>query len=522
MARFNQASVVKNKTTNLAGGNAYVESPKLELVSILLTFFVKNQYYRGANDTLKQVVKLIDIIPDKKFVAKAAVFARNEFGMRSISHVVAAEIAAKVKFGPATKGNDKIVPLNEKAWTRQFMTAVVRRVDDMAEILAYYLSKYGKPIPNCIKQSPGFRSAIGKFDAYQLGKWRSEGKALSLIDIVNLVHPVPTARNAEALKQLVTGTLKSTDTWEAKLTGAGQKATSESEKKELKAEAWTKLIKTKKIGYFALLRNLRNIIEQAPEIIDEACALLCDERLIKGSLVLPFRFAVAIDEIAQHDNSASRKVMTAISDAIDISCNNVPELDGETLVVCDYSGSMGLGKNMSEKRAIGSLFGIILAKKNNADFMIFGSRAAYVNFNQSDSTLGILRFLNTLNRGHPHFRSRHIKPGPGKYEVDHGTSFDSIFDTANKGYKRIVIFSDMQCWEGRGQGAPIRVYNDYRKKFNCNPHIYSIDLAGYGSLAFPEKQIYALAGFSDKMFDLMSALEQDRNALIDKIEKIEF
>ena len=39
-------------------------------------------------------------ISDKKFPAKAAIYARNEFGMRSISHVVAGELAKRVRGEP--------------------------------------------------------------------------------------------------------------------------------------------------------------------------------------------------------------------------------------------------------------------------------------------------------------------------------------------------------------------------------------------------------------------------------------
>ena len=38
----------------------------------------------------------------------------------------------------------------------------------------------------------------------------------------------------------------------------------------------------------ALLRNLRNIAEQAPELAQEVAAQLTDRRRIKQSLVLPF------------------------------------------------------------------------------------------------------------------------------------------------------------------------------------------------------------------------------------------
>jgi hypothetical protein len=51
--------------------------------------------------------------------------------------------------------------------------------------------------------------------------------------------------------------------------------------------------------------------------------------------------------------------------------------------------------------------------------------------------------------------------------------------------------------------------------------VYSFDLQGYGSLQFPEQNVFALAGFSDKVFDLMQLLETDRIALIREIEKSE-
>ena len=83
--------------------------------------------------------------------------------------------------------------------------------------------------------------------------------------------------------------MKSFDTWETELTKAGQAAETDEQKDELKKDAWTKLILEKKIGYFALLRNLRNIIEQAPEVLPQALELLMNENLIKKSLVSRLR-----------------------------------------------------------------------------------------------------------------------------------------------------------------------------------------------------------------------------------------
>lgn len=99
-----------------------------------------------------------------------------------------------------------------------------------------------------------------------------------------------------------------------------------------------------------------------------------------------------------------------------------------------------------------------------------------------------------------------------------GTNFHSIFQTANKKYDRIVILSDMQGWIGRN--APTASYGQYKSATGANPFIYSFDLNSYGSMQFPERNVFALAGFSDKIFQVMSLLETDKNALVNEVKKI--
>ena len=41
------------------------------------------------------------------------------------------------------------------------------------------------------------------------------------------------------------------------------------------------------------------------------------------------------------------------------------------------------------------------------------------------------------------------------------------------------------------------------------------------STQFPENNVYCLAGFSDKIFDIMKLLESDKKALVKKIEEVE-
>ena len=152
MSKFNTTiAKPKTKTTNLAGGEAYKQSNELALVSLLLTSFVNDQFYRDSNQTLVDLKRQIKSTENKEFAAKAAIFARDEFGMRSITHALAGELASD---------------LSGKEWGKNFYDKVVSRVDDMTEIMSYYLAnktdKNHPKFPNSLKR--GFAKAFDKFD----------------------------------------------------------------------------------------------------------------------------------------------------------------------------------------------------------------------------------------------------------------------------------------------------------------------------------------------------------------------
>ena len=136
------------------------------------------------------------------------------------------------------------------------------------------------------------------------------------------------------------GELKSKDTWESKLTQAGKEAKTDEEKAELKSQAWAELVGTGKIGYFALLRNLRNIFEQADETTRaQALVLLQDEKRIRKSLVDmaailgPNRQAVIGRELTKKFEESLRGTLGSLSKSLEQR-----RLKGEITVVVEGSG----------------------------------------------------------------------------------------------------------------------------------------------------------------------------------------
>ena len=194
---------------------------------------------------------------------------------------------------------------------------------------------------------------------------------------------------------------------------------------------------------------------------------------------------------------ATSVVLKTLNKAADLALANVPRLEGRTLVVVDESGSMTWGKRPIE---IASLFAAVMLKTNpGAELMMFSNDARYVYVNTDDTLLTIQRQIEgRANAG--------------------GTNFNSVFDRAERAYDRIVILSDMQGW--MAGGAPTKAFAGYRERTDADPHVYSFDLQGYGTLMFPERNVYALAGISEKVFDVMALLERDREALVHEIEAV--
>ena len=504
MARFNRNKATpaqKRKlvetpnTVNFGGGDAFTMNPRLEMASIILTSMVSDKFYESTDNTMSRLFNLVN--QDPEFAAKASLYARNVFGMRSITHVVGAMIAKNVK---------------GEQWTRPFFRDVAHLPKDATEILYLYLDSFGKPIPNSLKR--GLADALRtKYDAYQIAKYRAAKKDVKLVDIFNLTHPSihgTSKKYNDAVSKLMKDELRSTETWESKLSASGGN-------EEKKKETWEELLNANKLGYMALLRNLRNINEQAPESLDLALHQLVNPKSIEKSLLFPFNYMTAYNQF----NSSNVKIQSAINNAMEIALGNIPTLEGSTLVAVDNSGSMG-GTTVNgtldgvRYNDIANLFGAAIYKSQNpgdVDLMAFATNAYYAEgFLPSDSLHGLAERLGDITGG--------------------ATYFNNIFKTADKKYDRIIIISDMQAllkidtmWSRNygtdSSSGTIGAFNSYKDRFNCDPKLYSIDLAGYGTLQFPEQNQFSLAGYSDKIFDIMYLMEGDKNGLINTIDSIE-
>ena len=555
MAKFNEKKVAKQPTeTNFMGEMAFKMEDKEELVSTVMTTFLHNEYYEKESDKVSRIQSLLKKV-DPLFAAKLVIYARNEGNLRSVTHLVSAEIAKYI---------------GGSEWAKRFYNKIVVRPDDMSEIVSAYAQINGmkqndiKRIPNAIKR--GFKSALERLDAYQLDKYKMNNRSVSMIDLIRLFHPKGTQKNAEAFKRLVNGEslddLYETKILEKQMTKAGKdtKDSTIEEKNAAKAEAISEVLdNVKGMPIMNLIRNLRNIILYAPNKVDDACTQLRIEKKILNSRLLPFRFATAYSEIEKMAYDESKKadtdiafesdiksneltkeqfdeckgkILDALEDALQYSVNNIPELEGNVAVLIDHSGSVrgdcGGSSRVSafsktNTAMIGNLFGSMMAyRQKNVYVGLFGDRLINV---------PMKRDMKLLD-----FNEYSYKEGA---KCGGGTE-TGIYDfiekcvKENKKVDNVVVFSDCQIgngysftsWYGHSSSQNGKHFHELFKKFrkinpSCNWVVVNLRQSGSTSVFDKSQRILNIAGWSDKIFDVIKSQCKGWDAIIKEIETIE-
>ena len=294
MAKFSKKEKRVPTAVNEMGEAAYELSPKEELVATVLTTFLQKKYYETESEVVSRILEAAGKT-DEEFVAKLALYARREGNMRSVSHLLAGYLPKRI---------------SGKEYARRFYEKICVRPDDASEIYGYYQSTgHTGKMPNAMRA--GFKVYLESMDAYLIDKYKMKRRKITLKDLANLCRIKPSEETAEAWKRLFNGESLS-DLYESKvldkeLTKTGEKGRSDEEIEKLKGEVFREQLENVKgMPIFALLRNLRNILQYAPDKTDEACRQLVIQDKILKSRLLPFRFATAYAEVEKFGASKSK------------------------------------------------------------------------------------------------------------------------------------------------------------------------------------------------------------------------
>ena len=87
--------------------------------------------------------------------------------------------------------------------------------------------------------------------------------------------------------------------------------------------------------------------------------------------------------------------------------------------------------------------------------------------------------------------------------------------TKNMAIDKVMFFTDLQMWDSTGRNAKIRnSWNRYKAMYPQSK-LYLFDLNGYGQspLKLAQPDVYLIAGWSDKIFDVLSAVDNGSEAV---------
>ena len=517
--KFNLLSRLKTQTTNYEGAKAFVMTLEMELYTAVVTWSLNDSFYEKNSDRLTRVKALI-AKNDPVFVGKLAVYARTKMYMRSAPLVLVTELA-KIHSG------DDLVA--------RTTAVVVNRADEITELLACYEflnERTGtKKLNRLSKQlQKGLQAAFNSFDEYQFAKYNRDA-AIKLRDALFLVHPKAKDAEQQAIfNKIVEGKLQTPYTWETELSALGKlKFDSEETKAEAFKTKWEELIDSGKLGYMALLRNLRNI-QQAGisyEQLQKVCGTLASAEKVAKAKQFPFRYLSAYRELLAVSNSAglvqtvtnklntlfsgnkgfTGELLDALESAVAASAVNIRGFDHHTkvLLMCDVSGSMQV--QVSEKSKvllydIGLMLAMLLQSRcKNVQVGMFGDSWKTITVPHKNILANVQEFYKREG------------------EVGYATNgYLVIKDLLNARVKldKVMFFTDCQLWDSHNMGGNIQSYwLRYKAEVAPEAKLYLFDLKGYGQapLQLLQNDVYLISGWSDKVFDVLHALENGGSAI---------
>lgn len=504
--KFNNNIKEVNKIENYEGGEAFVMSPELELYSAVVTASLEDKFYEKNNIFMNRIVELISKV-DPMYVAQLAVYTRTQMHMRSVPLFLLVELA-KIH-----RGDDLLSRAVEKT---------VLRADEITELLACYQSRNNsgndaKKLAKLSKQIQfGLQHSFNKFDEYQFAKYDRDSAEVKLRDALFLVHPKAKDDAQQIIfDKIANNNLAVPYTWETELSALGKiNFENADQRNEAFRMKWEELIDSGKLGYMALLRNLRNILESKVDYahVEKLCNVIADSNAVINSKQLPFRYLSAYREVSLINSVSTSLVLSALEDAVDVSAHNIKGFghDTKVLLACDVSGSMQHSISPRSKVQfydIGLMLSMLL--KNKCSQVIsgmFGDIWKVVNL-PSD---GILANVKELHR----------REGEVGYSTNGHLVIDWLIEN-NVVMDKVMMFTDCQMWDSYGGKKTIRKSWEKYKKIAPNAKLYLFDLAGYGTtpLSMEDNDVCLISGWSDKVFDILDALEND-GSVVEEIRKI--
>jgi 60 kDa SS-A/Ro ribonucleoprotein len=475
---------------------AYRRSSREALAQFAATGCLNATFYASAGEQLAAVLDFCgDVEPE--FLARTAVYCRTRGYMKDMPALL---LAALSRRDPALMDRvfDRVV--NSPRVLRTFVQIVRSGATGRKSL--------GSAPKRCVRRWLDQRTDAALFAA-------SVGNAPSLADIVRMVHPKPATRERAALYAYLVGRDVARDSLPLLVRQFEDfKAGDRREVPAVPFEMLTALDLTPRdwaqvaehASWQMTRMNLntfaRHGVFEAPQMTERIAARLSDRAEIAKARAFPYQLLAAFRSA---DASVPAAVRRAIEDAMEISLENVPAVDGQVYVCPDVSSSMlspVTGYRESSTTAVqcvdvAALITAALLQRNpTTEVLPFNDAVVPVPISARDSVLGNAKRLAAAAGG--------------------GTSVSAPLALLNAQRARgdlVVIVSDNQSWvdaSGARGTATLREWTTFGAR-NPGARLVLIDLQPYATTqAVNRADILNVGGFSDHVFDVVSEFAAGR------------
>ena len=208
-------------------------------------------------------------------------------------------------------------------------------------------------------------------------------------------------------------------------------------------------------------------------------------------------------------------VLNSLEAAVCHTAENIPGFDENTrvLLASDTSGSMlsPVSKNSSVMcYHIGLLLSMLMRHRcKNVVTGMFGTYWKAVDMSLENILQSTVDMISREG------------------EVGYATNGYKVIEWLIKEHRemdKVMLFTDCQLWnsEFRFHDASLAEYWErYKREVAPHARLYIFDLAGYGQspISMKRDDVFCIAGWSDKVFDILAAVERGKSA-IDEIRRI--
>ena len=448
------------KTVNHEGSVVHkLDTLETLFSKVLGSFFGESTFYekRTAESDFKEIQRLISEIPDEdiEYALKVARIGR-EYNM--IQYPLA--VLTACFNDPRFKGENFLDEVTGRNKLQTYSDYIVRRGKDILDVMAMQMNVFGfevttkgrgknktshrnQPLPMQLRKALQFK--LESFNEYQLSKALGENKEVSMADCIKLLRPNPERSKVreDFFKRVIEGDVEFGGSEETK------QVQSELAKSKNKNSRSTKADVKKSIDTSTVMAIVKNLVAldkagmfDDKEAVDSIVAKLTNKKEVQKSRLLPFRFYSAYEEVSKLSNSAGkRRVMDALVEALDLSIDNLQDIEGYSAILIDRSGSMGYpvsGASNVTADVVACMLGAICFKKGIADVYVFANTCEQVTDISRKST--VMDIMKTIMRHHV---------GGGTY-LD--VALHAIKQNSKPGmYDNLIVLSDGDCYSSRGK-----------------------------------------------------------------------